>query len=89
MVDHDHMISKSTKARIKNTNMDCWNKGQCGWTNGPKGHDGQGPCEFCGSEGYCCRKESSSYWDKTNGCDGTIGGESGHQCVAKPGIILI
>ena len=68
--------------------MDCWNKGQCG-KNGPNGRDGQGPCDFCGPEGYCCRKENNNYWRKTNGCDGTIGGESGHRCAAKHGISFI
>ena len=73
---------------ILNSNADCWNVGQCGY-DGPNGRDGQGPCEFCGPEGYCCKKESAGWWDKTNGCDGTIGGEAGHRCVNKPGIIVI
>merc|ERR1719205_367778 len=36
----------------------------------------QGKCNWCGPDGWCCRKD----W-VGNGCDGTIGGPSNHQCV--------
>ena len=39
----------------------------------------KGKCEWCGIEGYCCKKGSLG-----NGCDGTFGGETGHRCVIKP-----
>ena len=47
----------------------------------------QGPCEtgYCGTEDVCCKKD---HWDKSNGCDGTIGGISRHECTA-PGTIRI
>ena len=37
-----------------------------------------GKCDWCGSEGWCCRKD----W-VGNGCDGLFGG-SFHMCVLKP-----
>ena len=76
---------------VKNIGKDCLNKGDCGnWGYGI-GHKrgGQGPCNYCGPEGYCCRKENSGWWDKTSGCDGTFGGERGHQCAARTGIIFV
>ena len=36
----------------------------------------EGKCDWCGTDGWCCRKG----W-VGNGCDGTIGGSNGHQCV--------
>ena len=48
----------------------------------------QGKCSWCGSDGWCCRKNGNSpYWlptAQTNGCDGTFGGPTQHQCVLKP-----
>ena len=48
----------------------------------------QGKCSWCGSDGWCCRKNGNSpYWLPTaqsNGCDGTFGGEDKHRCVLKP-----
>ena len=55
---------------LQNEGKHCWN--ECSQK--------QGDCEYCGS-GLCCRK---SYEFKTNGCDGTIGGDDAHVCVAKP-----
>ena len=41
----------------------------------------QGQCDWCGNAvGWCCRKE----WIG-NGCDGSIGGTNGHECVLNPG----
>ena len=42
--------------------------------------DKQGKCDWCGGNGYCCRMGWTG-----NGCDGTFGGQGGHQCVLKPG----
>ena len=39
-----------------------------------------GPCDWCGNVGLCCRKE----WIG-NGCDGSIGGTNIHECVLSPG----
>ena len=39
----------------------------------------EGKCDWCGTEGWCCRKGFIG-----NGCDGSFGGESGHRCVLKP-----
>ena len=48
----------------------------------------QGKCAWCGSDGWCCRKNGNNpYWLPTaqsNGCDGTFGGEDKHRCVLKP-----
>ena len=44
----------------------------------------QGPCEFCGT-GYCCQK---GFNDKSNGCNGLIGGSNAHTCVPAPGITV-
>ena len=50
---------------LQNAGKDCW--------NGCKKE--QGKCDWCGADGWCCRKG----W-VGNGCDGNIGG-GGHQCV--------
>ena len=42
----------------------------------------QGRCNWCGSKGYCCRKN----WTAGNGCDGSFGGTNQHVCALKPGI---
>ena len=67
-----------TKKRVGN---ECW--GNCG----------QGPCEYCGSMGYCCRKNYTDITDNDNsfydgGCDGTFGGENRHECSIKPGKLI-
>ena len=43
---------------------------------------GQGICEWCGTEGICCRK---GWGDTSNGCDGSFGGLTKHECVLNPG----
>ena len=52
---------------------DCWY--ECGKK--------QGPCAWCGSEGWCCTQKSG-WTDTSNGCDGTFGGVSKHECALKP-----
>jgi len=42
----------------------------------------QGPCSWCGSGGYCCTRKSG-WTDVSNGCDGTFGGQTRHEC-SKP-----
>ena len=60
--------------RLENAGKDCWRK--C--------NKRQGACEWCGSIGFCCTKKKE--WnDYSNGCDGTFGGETMHQCALKPG----
>ena len=44
----------------------------------------QGKCDWCGMDGWCCRKD----W-VGNGCDGTFGGPSSHRCVLKPSMWAI
>ena len=58
---------------LENSGKDCLNK--C--------HSKQGPCTWCGSRGMCCTKKTD-WTDKSNGCDGTIGGKAMHECVLKP-----
>merc|ERR1719458_1259310 len=54
---------------IANKGKDCW--WGCKKT--------QGECEWCGTEGWCCRLG----W-KGNGCDGKMGAEGmGHVCISK------
>ena len=55
--------------KLEHSGEDCWSK--C------KGQEGK--CDWCGTEGWCCKKSSIG-----NGCDGSFGGESGHRCVLKP-----
>ena len=57
---------------LQHEDEDCW--GAC--------HQQEGYCGWCGDDGLCCRKG----WEG-NGCDGEIGGHSGHRCAANPGII--
>ena len=54
-----------------NAGVDCWEK--CGGK--------QGPCDWCGN-GRCCKK---GWPDTSNGCDGSFGGNTMHECVLKPG----
>ena len=54
---------------MENGGKDCWNG--CSQK--------QGKCDWCGADGWCCRKDWAG-----NGCDGTFGGEKGHQCVLRP-----
>ena len=57
---------------------------QCWYNCGGK----QGKCSWCGSDGWCCRKNGDNqYWlpsEQSNGCDGTFGGAKQHRCVLKP-----
>ena len=42
----------------------------------------QGPCDWCGKDGMCCRKGQDYVG---NGCDGCLGEDGkGHVCVKKP-----
>ena len=56
---------------IVNPGENCWV--HCNFT--------QGKCSWCGSDGYCCRKD---YYPCGNGCDGSFGGDGIHACVPKP-----
>ena len=47
----------------------------------------QGPCDWCGNESWCCRREPE-YEYIGNGCDGTFGGEGKHTCSLNPGILF-
>ena len=60
------------KKDIQHEGQDCWTG--CG--------SQQGPCDWCGKDGMCCRKGHD--W-VGNGCDGCLGVEGkGHVCVKKP-----
>ena len=64
-----------TTNRIENEGKDCWNG--CKKT--------QGECEWCGTEGWCCRLG----W-KGNGCDGSMGAFGmGHVCTSKGNLLGI
>ena len=54
---------------LANDGVDCWQG--C--------NKKQGKCDWCGTEGWCCRMN----W-KGNGCDGSIGGANNHQCTLNP-----
>jgi len=58
---------------LQHEDEDCW--GAC--------HQQEGYCGWCGDDGLCCRKG----WEG-NGCDGEIGGHSGHKCAANPGPVF-
>ena len=60
---------------LENGGRDCW--AGC--------NSQQGKCHWCGADGWCCRKNFS--YDTRNGCDGTFGGLTNHQCVLKPSTI--
>ena len=38
--------------------------------------DGIGPCIFCGTEGFCCKRDGNVI----NGCDGFMGGSDKYEC---------
>ena len=69
------MVSMSIigSSGLKNSGKDCWYV--CNNT--------QGNCAYCGT-GVCCRK---GWWDKSNGCDGSIGGNGYHTCVEQGNIL--
>ena len=56
---------------VRNAGKECFQK--CKMQNGP--------CDWCGPDGWCCRLNRVR-----NGCDGTFGGANQHQCVLNPGI---
>ena len=58
-------------ATLQNEGVDCWLK--CG---------GQGLCSWCGTRGMCCTKKPG-WLDYSNGCDGTFGGPTQHECVLQ------
>ena len=58
---------------LNNTGTDCWYN--C--------TSRQGPCDFCGEHGMCCTVKTG-WTDTSNGCDGSFGGQTGHECVLKP-----
>ena len=62
------------QAGLGNIGKDCWEN--C--------NRQQGPCDWCGSMGFCCTKKNG-WTDTSNGCDGSFGGEKGHECALKPG----
>ena len=64
-----YLILNQIDTEIANKGKDCW-KG-CEKT--------QGRCEWCGTEGWCCRLG----WEG-NGCDGGMGAKGmGHVCTGK------
>ena len=56
-------------SELQNVGMDCWY--HC--------NSQQGPCSWCGSKGMCCTRKPG-YTYMSNGCDGTIGGLTRHEC---------
>ena len=69
MINQPYVYAKGSG--LKNQGKDCWTG--CNRT--------QGMCDWCGFDGWCCRKD----WIG-NGCDGNFGGPNNHQCVLKAGI---
>jgi len=63
------IIGLSEASDLEHIGEDCW--GDC--------NAEQGQCNWCGYDGWCCRKDWTG-----NGCDGTFGGENQHVCVQKP-----
>ena len=79
--NHDNKTGRLiliSELNLMNAGKTCW------YSCGGK----QGKCSWCGSDGWCCRKNGNSpYWlptQQSNGCDGTFGGSTQHQCVLKP-----
>ena len=63
---HNYLIGIGDEG---NFGKDCWSG--C--------NQRQGPCNWCGSEGFCCRLG----WEG-NGCDGGMGAKGmGHVCTGK------
>ena len=71
------MIFLFLEPKLKNTGLDCW----------PPCSGQQGPCSWCGTEGMCCTMKTG-WSDTSNGCDGTFGGETKHECYLRPGTFL-
>jgi len=61
-----------TADELENTGKDCWRN--C--------NRQQGPCDWCGSKGFCCTKKDN-WTDTSFGCDGSFGGETRHECALK------
>ena len=59
----------SPPSALENSGKNCWDG--C--------NKQQGRCNWCGTDGYCCRKG----WSIGNGCDGTFGGTGHHLCLLK------
>ena len=57
-----------------NHGKDCWD--EC--------DEQQGLCSWCGTGGFCCRKELKLAYIG-NGCDGNFGGDNYHACAIPPG----
>ena len=68
------IIINSNQAGLENKGKDCWKN--C--------NRQQGPCDWCGSMGFCCTKKNG-WTDTSNGCDGSFGGETRHECALNPG----
>ena len=65
---------------LENGGEKCW--GRC--------NKQEGKCDWCGTEGWCCRKDRIG-----NGCDGTFGGSGvfntgvHHECHLHPGMYIV
>ena len=64
-----HVVDAEGLGELDNAGEECW------WECNKQ----QGKCDWCGTEGWCCRMN----W-KGNGCDGSIGGANNHQCTLNP-----
>ena len=79
-LDYDMRVSLIQDPPFANAGKHCY------WKCGGK----QGPCWWCGKEGMCCSQSSKTefgwrYYEVgfENGCDGTFGGKTKHECVLK------
>ena len=61
-------VTESIFIVLKHGGEGCWHK--C--------NQKEGKCDWCGTEGLCCRK---GY--QRSGCDGSLGSFWNHQCVLK------
>ena len=61
---------------IDNSGRECWSN--CNKSNGK--------CSWCGSKGVCCRKGVRVVGTE---CDGEIGGDGHHRCVAESGMYVL
>ena len=59
---------------VRHNGEDCW----YACTNMNMANEGR--CGYCGTGGMCCKKGS-----RKNGCDGSFGGNSRHECVPFTG----
>ena len=72
------MLLNFLEPKLKNAGLDCWN--HCS--------DQQGPCSWCGTEGMCCTIKHG-WTDTSNGCDGSFGGATRHECAIKSGKFIL